>query len=126
MTTSNVEHPRSAEHPRVVSRAEWLAARKALLAKEKELTRYRDAANAERRRLPMVRIDKEYIFDGPDDKVRLLDVFEGRRQLIVYHLFHAGRVARSERLPSRWRQDVSYLLDLRSRNRSGGRHVQLP
>lgn len=85
MTTSNIEHPRSAEYPSVVSRAEWLAARKALLAKEKELTRYRDAVNAERRRLPMARIDKEYIVEGPEGKVRLLDLFEGRWQLIVYH-----------------------------------------
>ena len=49
------------EHPKVVSRAEWLGARKALLAKEKELTRYRDTVNAERRRLPMVKLEKEYI-----------------------------------------------------------------
>jgi predicted dithiol-disulfide oxidoreductase (DUF899 family) len=69
----------------IVSREEWLAARKALLAKEKELTRQRDALHAERRRLPMVRVDKPYVFDGPDGPVRLVDLFEGRRQLIVYH-----------------------------------------
>jgi predicted dithiol-disulfide oxidoreductase (DUF899 family) len=84
MTASNVEHVRSADDPGVVSRAEWLAARKALLAREKELTRHRDTVNAARRRLPMVRI-KEYRFDGPDGKACLLDLFEGRRQLIVYH-----------------------------------------
>lgn len=72
-------------HPEVVSREEWLKARKELLAKEKELTRRRDALNAERRRLPMVRIDKDYVFDGPDGKVRLMDLFDGCRQLIVYH-----------------------------------------
>ena len=71
--------------PEVVSRDEWLAARKALLAKEKALTRQRDAVNAERRRLPMVRIDKQYVFDGPAGKASLLDLFAGRRQLIVYH-----------------------------------------
>lgn len=69
----------------VVSRDEWLAARKALLAKEKAFTRQRDALNAERRRLPMVRIDKDYRFEGPQGTVSLLDLFEGRRQLIVYH-----------------------------------------
>jgi predicted dithiol-disulfide oxidoreductase (DUF899 family) len=71
--------------PEVTSREEWLRARKALLAKEKELTRHRDAVNAERRRLPMVRIDKQYVFDGPAGKASLLELFEGRRQLIVYH-----------------------------------------
>jgi predicted dithiol-disulfide oxidoreductase (DUF899 family) len=71
--------------PEVVSREAWLAARKALLAKEKALTRQRDAVNAERRRLPMVRIDKQYVFDGSAGKATLLDLFEGRRQLVVYH-----------------------------------------
>ena len=74
--------------PKVVSRDEWLVARKALLAKEKELTRHRDAVNAERRRLPMVRIDKPYVFEGPAGKASLLDLFEGRRQLIVYHFMY--------------------------------------
>ena len=71
--------------PAIASRAEWLAARKALLAKEKELTRRRDALNAERRRLPMVRVDKDYVFEGPHGPATLLDLFEGRQQLIVYH-----------------------------------------
>ncbi len=79
MTTNTIEYPR------VVSRAEWLAARKELLLKEKEFTRLRDQVNADRRRLPIVKIDKHYEFDGPDGKVRLLDLFEGLRQLIVYH-----------------------------------------
>jgi len=75
--------------PDVVTRAEWLTARKALLAKEKELTRQRDALNAERRRLPMVRIEKEYLFEGPEGKATLLDLFGGRRQLIIGHfMFH--------------------------------------
>ena len=71
--------------PDVRSRDEWLAARKELLAREKELTRVRDALNADRRRLPMVRIDKPYVFEGPGGKATLLDLFEGRRQLIVQH-----------------------------------------
>jgi predicted dithiol-disulfide oxidoreductase (DUF899 family) len=71
--------------PPVVSPAEWQAARDALLAKEKEATHARDALAAERRRLPMVRIDKEYVFDGPKGKASLLDLFGGRRQLILYH-----------------------------------------
>jgi predicted dithiol-disulfide oxidoreductase (DUF899 family) len=60
-----------------------------VLAKEKELTRQRDALNAERRRLPMVRIEKEYVFEGPDGKASLLDLFDGCRQLIVYHFMFA-------------------------------------
>ncbi|HEX2742656.1 MAG TPA: DUF899 domain-containing protein [Rubrobacter sp.] len=77
--------------PKVVSRDEWLAARKELLAKEKEFTRQRDTLNAERRMLPMVRIDKDYVFEGPEAKAGLLDLFEGRRQLIVVHfMFDPG------------------------------------
>lgn len=71
--------------PKVVTRDEWLVARKELLAKEKEATRIRDALNAERRRLPMVGIDKDYIFDGPEGKTSLLNLFAEHRQLIVYH-----------------------------------------
>jgi predicted dithiol-disulfide oxidoreductase (DUF899 family) len=71
--------------PPVVSREEWAAARKELLAKEKELTRQRDALSADRRRLPMVKIDNKYVFEGPAGKVSLLDLFEGRSQLIVGH-----------------------------------------
>jgi predicted dithiol-disulfide oxidoreductase (DUF899 family) len=72
-------------HPEIASRDEWFAARKALLAKEKEVTRYRDRVSAERRRLPMVKIEKDYVFDGPEGKRSLGDLFGGRRQLIVYH-----------------------------------------
>jgi len=71
--------------PKVVSREEWTDARKELLVREKEMTRAMDALAAERRRLPMVEIDKDYTFEGPSGKVRLLDMFEGRRQLIIYH-----------------------------------------
>jgi predicted dithiol-disulfide oxidoreductase (DUF899 family) len=71
--------------PHIVSREEWLAARQELLIKEKEATHARDRLNAARRQLPMVQLDKEYIFEGPAGQVSLLDLFEGRRQLIVYH-----------------------------------------
>jgi predicted dithiol-disulfide oxidoreductase (DUF899 family) len=71
--------------PQVVSRDEWTVARKALVVKEKAFTRQRDALNTERRELPMVEIDKEYAFDGPEGKATLLDLFEGRRQLVVVH-----------------------------------------
>ena len=71
--------------PQVVSREEWLVARKELLAKEKELTHARDALNAQRRRLPMVEVDREYVFEGPDGKASLHDLFDGRRQLLIYH-----------------------------------------
>ncbi|MEO9224283.1 MAG: DUF899 domain-containing protein [Acidimicrobiales bacterium] len=71
--------------PKTTSRGEWFAARKDLLAKEKALTKQRDALNSERRNLPMVEIDKDYRFEGPDGRVGLIDLFEHRKQLIVYH-----------------------------------------
>ncbi|MGH7897535.1 MAG: DUF899 domain-containing protein [Candidatus Binatia bacterium] len=69
----------------VVSQEEWQAALDALRAKEKAQTRARDALAAERRRLPRVRIDKDYVFDGLKGKARLVDLFDGRRQLVLYH-----------------------------------------
>jgi len=72
------------EH-RIVSRDEWLVARKAHLAREKEFTRLRDRLSAERRDLPWVKVEKPYVFDGPDGKETLADLFAGRSQLIVYH-----------------------------------------
>lgn len=71
--------------PNVVSQDEWLEARKKLLIKEKVFTKKRDELNAERRRLPMVEIDKDYVFEGPDGKASLLDLFDGCSQLIVGH-----------------------------------------
>ena len=71
--------------PQVVSPEQWQAALDEHRAKEKQATRARDALAAERRRLPMVRIDKEYVFEGPRSKASLLDLFEGRRQLALYH-----------------------------------------
>src|SRR5438034_11380508 len=73
--------------PRIVSPKEWEAARQQLLAKEKKLTRARDALAAERRRMPWLPVKKKYEFDGPKGKASLLDLFEGRRQLIVYRPF---------------------------------------
>ncbi len=78
--------------PPVVSRAEWQTVRERLLVSEKAATRARDALAAERRRLPMVRIDKHYEFEGEGGKARLLDLFEGRRQLILYHFMFAPGV----------------------------------
>lgn len=71
--------------PQVVSPAEWKATRKELLVKEKELTKARDALNAERRQLPMVKIEKDYTFEGPDGEVSIRDLFDGRSQLMVSH-----------------------------------------
>lgn len=77
--------------PQIATRDEWLAARTALLDKEKALTRARDELNAERRRLPMVEITTGYTFTGPDGEVGLLDLFDARQQLIVYHfMFEPG------------------------------------
>ena len=75
--------------PEVVSREQWLVARKELLAAEKEATRAKDALNTRRRELPMVKVDKDYRFDGPDGEVGLGDLFAGRRQLILQHFMFA-------------------------------------
>lgn len=77
---------RTVDNPRIVSREEWLVARKKLLAREKQLTRERDAVAAERRQLPWVKVEKEYVFDSPNGKKTLADLFNGKSQLIVYHL----------------------------------------
>jgi predicted dithiol-disulfide oxidoreductase (DUF899 family) len=71
--------------PEIATRDEWLRARLELLQREKELTRARDALNADRRRLPMVRIEKDYVFEGPQGTAGLADLFEGRRQLFLQH-----------------------------------------
>jgi len=72
-------------HREIVSEAEWLVARKDLLTREKEFNRQRDALSAARRKLPVVKIDKEYVFEGPNGSETLADLFDGRNQLIVYH-----------------------------------------
>jgi predicted dithiol-disulfide oxidoreductase (DUF899 family) len=76
------------ELPPIVSPQEWEAARQELLVKEKELTRARDALAARRRRMPRMAVEKDYRFDGPSGQVSLLDLFDGRRQLIVYRFFY--------------------------------------
>ncbi len=87
--TSAGNSPRpSMQTPPVVSGKDWEAARLLLLAKEKAHTRARDALAAERRRMPWTAVDKEYVFEGPAGKVTLRDLFDGRRQLIVYRAFH--------------------------------------
>jgi predicted dithiol-disulfide oxidoreductase (DUF899 family) len=79
--------------PKIVSQQEWDAARAAFLVKEKEMTRARDALAAQRRRLPMVRIEKNYVFDGANGKVSLLELFEGRPQLLIYYFMFAPGVS---------------------------------
>jgi predicted dithiol-disulfide oxidoreductase (DUF899 family) len=79
MSTSTIENPK------IVSRDEWLAARKELLTKEKQLTRERDALAAERRQLPWIKVEKNYLFDSASGKKTLADLFDGRSQLVVYH-----------------------------------------
>jgi predicted dithiol-disulfide oxidoreductase (DUF899 family) len=71
----------------IVAPQEWEAARQRLLVKEKELTRARDALAAERRRMPWLAVQKDYVFEGPEGKLSLPDLFEGRRQLVVYRAF---------------------------------------
>jgi predicted dithiol-disulfide oxidoreductase (DUF899 family) len=78
----------SKEHP-AVSHNEWIAARKALLTKEKKFTRLRDELNQKRRDLPWEKVDKEYSFDGPNGKVTLAELFDGKSQLIIYHFMFA-------------------------------------
>jgi predicted dithiol-disulfide oxidoreductase (DUF899 family) len=76
------------DFPPIVSPEEWDAARQELLVKEKELTRARDALAAQRRRMPRMLVEKDYLFDGPGGPASLLDLFDGRRQLIVYRFFY--------------------------------------
>ena len=71
--------------PKIVSPSEWVEARKQFLIKEKEFTRLRDELSRERRELPWERVDKNYVFDGSNGKVKLADLFDGRNQLVVYH-----------------------------------------
>jgi len=80
MATTEIEHPN-----RVVFQDEWMVTRKELLANEKALTRQRDALAAERRQLPWVKVDKPYVFDAPEGKVSLADLFDGRSQLFIKH-----------------------------------------
>lgn len=85
MTTATIGKADANAANKVVSRAEWLAARKQFLAKEKEFTRLRDELSRQRRELPQVKVEKRYVFEGPDGKVELADLFGGLDQLVVYH-----------------------------------------
>jgi predicted dithiol-disulfide oxidoreductase (DUF899 family) len=105
--------------PEIVSREEWLEQRKTLLAKEKAATRARDELSAMRRRLPMVRIDKPYVFRGPQGPVRLIDMFEGRSQLYVHHFMWVDAI--NEGCPSCTRASIlsfnaDHLAELRARD----------
>ncbi|MGW6057559.1 DUF899 domain-containing protein [Streptomyces sp. NPDC055189] len=102
--------------PGIVTRAQWAAAREELLAKEKAQTRARDALNAERRQLPMVEIDKEYLFDGSDGKATLFDLFDGDAQLIVYHFMFAPEWDAGCRSCSAFLDQIGHLAHLRSRS----------
>ena len=93
--------------PDIVSRDVWRAAREELLEKEKELTRARDRLNADRRRMPMVEIVKEYEFEGHDGRAHLLNLFEGRRQLIIYHFMFSPSWDAGCRSCSAWADQVS-------------------
>ena len=88
MNTAIAEDLRTVNHP-VVSRERWVAERKTLLAREKELTRLRDQIARERRALPWVRVEKDYAFDSPGGRRTLAELFEGRRQLVVQHFMFA-------------------------------------
>jgi predicted dithiol-disulfide oxidoreductase (DUF899 family) len=92
------------ERPNVVSQAEWFATHKAFMAKEKEFTRLRDELSRQRRQLPWEKVEKEYIFDGPNGRQSLADLFGGRNQLVVYHFMFGP--SWSEGCPS-----CSYLAD---------------
>ena len=94
--------------PPIVSPQEWKAAREELLVKEKELTRARDALAAERRRMPRMAVEKDYAFEGPDGPASLLDLFEGRRQLIVYRFFFEPGV---DGWPERGCRGCSFMAD---------------
>ncbi|MFI1370595.1 DUF899 domain-containing protein [Streptomyces longwoodensis] len=102
--------------PEVVSRAQWRAAREELLLKEKAATRARDALNAQRRRLPMVEVDEEYVFEGGDGKATLPDLFEGHRQLVVYHFMFAPEWEAGCRSCSAFLDQIGHLAHLKARD----------
>lgn len=101
--------------PEIVSREQWRAAREELLVKEKAATRARDALGAERRGLPMVEVEEEYVFEGGDGKATLLDLFEGRQQLVVYHFMFAPEWDAGCRSCSGFLDQIGHLAHLRAR-----------
>ncbi|MDR0269766.1 DUF899 domain-containing protein [Paenibacillus sp.] len=104
--------------PQIVSEEEWQVARQKLLVREKELTRKLDALAAERRRLPMVRIERDYVFEGPNSTASLLDLFDGRRQLIVYHFMMAPGSDQRCRGCSSFIDNIGHLAHLHARDTS--------
>jgi predicted dithiol-disulfide oxidoreductase (DUF899 family) len=90
------------QSPNIVSREQWIAARKAHLTREKEFTRARERLNEERRTLPWVKLDKDYVFDGPGGKMTLADLFKGRSQLVVQHFMFAPGWAEGCKICSFW------------------------
>ncbi|MFF9162938.1 DUF899 domain-containing protein [Streptomyces longwoodensis] len=102
--------------PEVVSRAQWRAAREELLLKEKAATRARDALNAQRRRLPMVEVEEEYVFHGGDGKATLPELFEGHRQLVVYHFMFAPEWEAGCRSCSAFLDQIGHLAHLKARD----------
>ncbi|MEV6763121.1 DUF899 domain-containing protein [Streptomyces sp. NPDC051105] len=104
--------------PEIVSRERWRTAREELLLKEEALTRARDVLNAERRRLPMVEVDPQYVLEGGDGKVTLLDLFEGRPQLIVYHFMFAPEWEAGCPNCSAFLDQIGHLAHLRARGTS--------
>jgi predicted dithiol-disulfide oxidoreductase (DUF899 family) len=102
--------------PEVVSRDEWRRAREELLVKEKAATRARDALNAERRMLPMVLVDEPYVFEGPDGELSLLEMFEGRLQLVIYHFMFDPEWDAGCRSCSGFLDQIGYLTHLNVRN----------
>ncbi len=104
--------------PKVVSQAEWQAVRDKLLVKEKQHMRASDALAAERRHLPMVKIDKDYVFEGPSGKPSLLDLFDGRRQLIVYHfMYHPMKITSAMGVPFSWTKFLTSRISMREIHR---------
>jgi predicted dithiol-disulfide oxidoreductase (DUF899 family) len=101
--------------PEIVSREQWRAAREELLLKEKVITRARDTLNAQRRALPMVEVDTEYVFEGGDGKATLLDLFEGRYQLVVYHFMFAPEWDAGCRSCSGFLDQIGHLAHLHAR-----------
>jgi predicted dithiol-disulfide oxidoreductase (DUF899 family) len=104
--------------PEVTTRERWLEARRELLAQERKLTRFRDEVNAARRRLPMVEITKDYSFDGPHGNVGLIDLFEGRTQLLIYHFMFEPDADEGCPSCSFWIDNVGHLNHLHARDTS--------
>ncbi|MEV7810654.1 DUF899 domain-containing protein [Streptomyces flaveolus] len=105
-------------HPEIVSREQWRAAREELLRKEEAVRRAREVLGAERRRLPMVEVDPDYVFEGGDGKATLLDLFEGRAQLVVHHFMFAPEWETGCPCCAAFLDQVGHLAHLRARNTS--------